>query len=151
MNFFTSVVGQRLRSFYKNKLNMENVTPLNRKLSSYNNFKHKREEEYKFLPLTSLNPSTLNIQINYQESFYQNNNTPRIFREINVRKISQETKIKRRKVANAREKRRMGKLNEAFDKLRKFLPKSDENRALSKYETLLLAQTYIIALSIILE
>lgn len=68
-----------------------------------------------------------------------------------MRKISQETKIKRRKVANAREKRRMGKLNEAFDKLRKFLPKSDENRALSKYETLLLAQTYIIALSIILE
>lgn len=133
---------------------MENVSPLNRKLSSFNNIDYIIVEEnnvHEFLPLTSINISSLNIQNNYQESFYQNYNSPRRFRKINLRKIAQETKVKRRKVANAREKRRMAKLNEAFDKLRKFLPTSDENRPLSKYETLLMAQTYIIELSKIME
>lgn len=133
---------------------MENVSPLDRKLSSFNNANHSTVVEDKvhgFQPLTSLNPSSLNIQNNYQESFYQNCNSPRQFGKINLRKIPQETKMNKRNEANAREKRRMARLNEAFDKLRKFLPTSDENRPLSKFETLLMAQTYIIALSNIIE
>lgn len=58
---------------------------------------------------------------------------------------------KRRLAANARERRRMNGLNEAFDKLRDVVaPVGDENK-LSKYETLQMAQTYIRALSDLLE
>ncbi|KAL1465825.1 hypothetical protein WDU94_005362 [Cyamophila willieti] len=49
---------------------------------------------------------------------------------------------KRRLAANARERRRMQNLNKAFDKLRTVLPCLDD-RQLSKFETLQMAQTYI--------
>lgn len=59
---------------------------------------------------------------------------------------------KRRLAANARERRRMNGLNEAFDKLRHVIPPSmgDEHK-LSKYETLQVAQNYIQALCDLLE
>ncbi|KAF7638812.1 hypothetical protein Mgra_00001620 [Meloidogyne graminicola] len=51
--------------------------------------------------------------------------------------------------ANARERRRMNHLNKAFEQLRKVLPTNiEEGRRLSKFETLLCAQEYIIVLSI---
>ncbi|XP_057661225.1 protein atonal-like [Diorhabda carinulata] len=53
---------------------------------------------------------------------------------------------KRRLAANARERRRMQNLNQAFDRLRTFLPQLGQDRQLSKYETLQMAQTYITAL-----
>lgn len=53
---------------------------------------------------------------------------------------------KRRLAANARERRRMQNLNGAFDRLRKVLPSLGNDRQLSKYETLQMAQTYINAL-----
>ena len=53
---------------------------------------------------------------------------------------------KRRVAANARERRRMDGLNEAFDRLREVVPSLGEDRKLSKYETLQMAQTYITAL-----
>ena len=53
---------------------------------------------------------------------------------------------KRRLAANARERRRMQNLNQAFDRLRTFLPQLGNDRQLSKYETLQMAQTYINAL-----
>lgn len=56
---------------------------------------------------------------------------------------------KRRLAANARERRRMNGLNEAFDKLRDVVP-SDEHK-LSKFETLQMAQSYIKALCDLLE
>ncbi|KAI5749470.1 hypothetical protein M8J76_007582 [Diaphorina citri] len=49
---------------------------------------------------------------------------------------------KRRLAANARERRRMQSLNKAFDRLRTVLPRLDD-RQLSKFETLQMAQTYI--------
>jgi len=54
----------------------------------------------------------------------------------------------RRLVANARERRRMMMLNEAFDRLRSVVPLDEayEGRRLSKYDTLQLAQCYIRAL-----
>lgn len=48
---------------------------------------------------------------------------------------------KRRLEKNHRERVRMTNLNEAFDRLRQYLPQND--RKLSKHETLQMAQTYI--------
>lgn len=53
---------------------------------------------------------------------------------------------RRRLAANARERRRMNGLNEAFDRLRCVVPAADDERKLSKFETLQMAQTYIVAL-----
>ncbi|RWS16029.1 protein lin-32-like protein [Dinothrombium tinctorium] len=53
---------------------------------------------------------------------------------------------KRRLAANARERRRMHSLNIAFDRLREVVPSFDNDRKLSKYETLQMAQSYINAL-----
>lgn len=58
---------------------------------------------------------------------------------------------KRRVAANARERRRMQNLNQAFDRLRTFLPQLGQDRQLSKYETLQMAQTYISALYDLLD
>lgn len=53
---------------------------------------------------------------------------------------------RKRLAANARERRRMNGLNEAFDRLRGVVPAADDDRKLSKYETLQMARTYIVAL-----
>lgn len=53
---------------------------------------------------------------------------------------------KRRLAANARERRRMNSLNDAFDRLRDVVPSLGNDRKLSKFETLQMAQTYIAAL-----
>lgn len=58
---------------------------------------------------------------------------------------------KRRLAANARERRRMNGLNEAFDRLRQVIPSLDAEHKLSKFETLQMAQTYIVALRDLLE
>ncbi|XP_075705887.1 transcription factor ATOH1 [Rhinoderma darwinii] len=57
----------------------------------------------------------------------------------------------RRLAANARERRRMHGLNHAFDQLRNVIPSFDNDKKLSKYETLQMAQIYINALSDLLE
>lgn len=58
---------------------------------------------------------------------------------------------KRRLAANARERRRMNGLNEAFDRLREVIPSIGSDHKLSKFETLQMAQTYIAALCDLLE
>ncbi|XP_026817026.1 uncharacterized protein LOC113556348 [Rhopalosiphum maidis] len=59
---------------------------------------------------------------------------------------------KRRLAANARERRRMNGLNEAFDRLREAIPTSiEDEHKLSKYETLQMAQSYISALCDLLD
>ncbi|XP_077418044.1 protein atonal homolog 1a [Vanacampus margaritifer] len=57
----------------------------------------------------------------------------------------------RRVAANARERRRMHGLNHAFDALRNVIPALDNDKKLSKYETLQMAQIYINALAELLE
>ncbi|XP_013772920.1 neurogenin-2-like [Limulus polyphemus] len=57
----------------------------------------------------------------------------------------------RRLAANARERRRMHSLNVAFDRLREVVPSIGEDRKLSKYETLQMAQSYISALCELLD
>lgn len=57
----------------------------------------------------------------------------------------------RRQAANARERKRMNGLNVAFDRLRDVIPSLSNNRKLSKYETLQMAQSYISALEELLD
>ncbi|XP_059804083.1 transcription factor ATOH7-like [Hypanus sabinus] len=61
-----------------------------------------------------------------------------------------ETCVRRRMAANARERRRMQGLNTAFDRLRKVVPQWGQDKKLSKYETLQMALSYIMALTRIL-
>lgn len=65
--------------------------------------------------------------------------------------IGPEIVKRRRLAANARERRRMNSLNDAFDKLRDVVPSLGNDRKLSKYETLQMAQTYISALNELLK
>lgn len=57
----------------------------------------------------------------------------------------------RRVAANARERRRMHGLNRAFDRLRSVIPSLENDKKLSKYDTLQMAQIYIGELSELLE
>lgn len=61
--------------------------------------------------------------------------------------ITPEVMKKRRIAANARERRRMNSLNDAFERLRDVVPSLGNDRKLSKFETLQMAQTYINALN----
>lgn len=65
--------------------------------------------------------------------------------------VPPETMRKRRIAANARERRRMNSLNDAFDRLREVVPSLGNDRKLSKFETLQMAQTYINALNELLS
>ncbi|KAF7282974.1 uncharacterized protein LOC143203404 [Rhynchophorus ferrugineus] len=69
-------------------------------------------------------------------------------RKVSVRdRPASPTIMKRRRLAaNARERRRMNGLNEAFDRLRQVIPSLDAEHKLSKFETLQMAQSYINAL-----
>ncbi|XP_034938387.1 protein atonal homolog 1-like [Chelonus insularis] len=58
---------------------------------------------------------------------------------------------RRRLAANARERRRMNGLNDAFDKLREVVPNLGADHKLSKFETLQMAQAYITSLCELLE
>ncbi|MGH0116954.1 UNVERIFIED_CONTAM: hypothetical protein FKN15_026648 [Acipenser sinensis] len=57
---------------------------------------------------------------------------------------------RRRMAANSRERKRMQGLNTAFDRLRKVVPQWGQDKKLSKYETLQMALSYIMALNSIL-
>ncbi|KAG7154390.1 neurogenin-1-like [Homarus americanus] len=63
------------------------------------------------------------------------------------REVTDGVRKKRRLAANARERRRMDNLNKAFDRLRSVLPQLCDDRKLSKYDTLQMAQTYITTLA----
>ena len=67
------------------------------------------------------------------------------------KQVSSTVVKKRRLAANARERRRMQNLNKAFDNLRTYLPSLGNDRQLSKYETLQMAQSYITALYDLLQ
>jgi hypothetical protein len=63
-----------------------------------------------------------------------------------LKEVAPQVMKKRRLAANARERRRMNNLNSAFDRLRDVVPALGNDRQLSKYETLQMAQSYITAL-----
>jgi hypothetical protein len=68
-----------------------------------------------------------------------------------TKQIAPLVKKKRRLAANARERKRMQSLNDAFDRLRQYLPSLGDDRQFSKHETLQMAQSYISALSDLLD
>lgn len=57
--------------------------------------------------------------------------------------VNPDVQKKRRLAANARERRRMNNLNDAYEKLRDVLPNFGPDKKLSKYETLEMAKTYM--------
>lgn len=59
--------------------------------------------------------------------------------------------VRKRVAANSRERKRMQGLNTAFDQLRKVVPQWGQDKKLSKYETLQMALSYIMALDRILS
>lgn len=65
---------------------------------------------------------------------------------IKYQQITDNLLRRRRLAANARERRRMNNLNDAFNRLRDVIPSIGNDRRLSKFETLQMAQTYIGAL-----
>ncbi|KAG5673465.1 hypothetical protein PVAND_003510 [Polypedilum vanderplanki] len=99
----------------------------------------KESTKVKFISISSLSASNFNK--------IENKNVKR--KKLKI--VSVQTKIKRRLAANGRERRRMKNLNKAFDNLRKYLPSPENNRQLSKYETLQIAQSYITALCELLK
>lgn len=58
---------------------------------------------------------------------------------------------KRRLAANSRERKRMRRVNAAFDRLRSVLPAISDDRKLSKRDTLQMAKTYIAVLLDVLK
>lgn len=68
-----------------------------------------------------------------------------------IPKVTPDIMKKRRVAANARERRRMNNLNDAYEKLRDVLPNFGPDKKLSKFETLQMAQTYMNELKEILK
>lgn len=66
-------------------------------------------------------------------------------------KVTPDVMKKRRLAANARERRRMNSLNDAYEKLRDVLPNFGPDKKLSKHETLEMAKTYMAELKSILS
>lgn len=69
----------------------------------------------------------------------------------NDKHLPPDIRQKRRRAANARERKRMNGLNDAFERLREHIPDLGNDRKLSKFETLQMAQTYIGALRELLQ
>jgi hypothetical protein len=103
-----------------------------------------------FSPLSSIDNS-INIEINYYRAPLQNklseeNKLSNVNenRKYNSSEIPEDVKKYRRDAANERERKRMRNINEAFNRLRTFLPATeDDSRQLSKFETLQFALSYI--------
>lgn len=89
-------------------------------------------------PATSINTTSDNIKLGTRK-------------QRKSKQIAPQVKKKRRLAANARERKRMQSLNDAFDKLRQYLPSLGDDRQFSKHETLQMAQSYISALCELLD
>ncbi|KAL7648517.1 UNVERIFIED_CONTAM: hypothetical protein RMT77_000423 [Armadillidium vulgare] len=105
--------------------------------------------------LTSSSESTSVKKQGMQERFIPPEVPPTIvthYKPLRIRRrppkvVGNDILRKRRLAANARERRRMNGLNDAFERLREVVPALGNDRKLSKFETLQMAQTYIAALS----
>lgn len=114
-----------------------------------NNVYHKYDYKYKSREENS------NSTNNYSQNYYKNNTDNNKYKKDSKKstppQAGMEIMKKRRLAANARERRRMNSLNDAFDRLRDVVPSLGNDRKLSKFETLQMAQTYISALHELLE
>lgn len=107
-------------------------------------------------PITKTPPSVaplVSIENKREQQVSKVNKPPRGSSRCGIRKqrtgrdVTDGVRKKRRIAANARERRRMDNLNKAFDRLRSVLPQLCDDRQLSKYDTLQMAQTYITTLA----
>ncbi|KAJ8943107.1 hypothetical protein NQ314_009826 [Rhamnusium bicolor] len=113
-----------------------------------NNIYNKYDYKYKSQRIeSSSSESTYGGQGYYNESKYKKDSG----RKNAQPQAGVEVMKKRRLAANARERRRMNSLNDAFDRLRDVVPSLGNDRKLSKFETLQMAQTYIAALHELLQ
>ena len=80
-----------------------------------------------------------------------NSSLPAPPKKTSSRGVTKDVLKRRRLAANARERRRMCGLNDAFDRLRMVVPALTGDQKLSKFETLQMAQTYISALKELLH
>lgn len=130
--------------------------------SHYNGFQMKIEPQK--CDLNSYHPYSIPEQLSANVIINHNNNNVkrRISSDCETGKTKLSSSInnpppppeiirRRRLAANARERRRMNSLNDAFDKLRDVVPSLGNDRKLSKFETLQMAQTYIAALNELLS
>ena len=103
-------------------------------------------------PVTSLeqfNTTTTTTQPQQQQQ--QQQRKGRGGRKKNLHPPSPTILRHRRDAANARERKRMNGLNDAFERLREVVPNLNSEQKMSKIETLLMAQTYIKALAKLIE
>ncbi|KAJ8974899.1 hypothetical protein NQ317_017954 [Molorchus minor] len=113
-----------------------------------NNIYNKYDYRYKSQGLESSNSvASYSRQNYYDDSKYKKDGG----RKSSQPQTGLEVMKKRRLAANARERRRMNSLNDAFDRLRDVVPSLGNDRKLSKFETLQMAQTYIAALHELLQ
>ena len=99
-------------------------------------------------PLTQIKVDSINSKTSSTKQSKVNSRSSSSNRKSrNARDVGEGIRRKRRLAANARERRRMDNLNRAFDRLRTVLPQISEDRKLSKYDTLQMAQTYITTLA----
>lgn len=121
----------------------------------YQEYQHQQTDEFTQIKLEDYQPktSTNNSLSAPQPATYQLTNklTSSKSRICHSNSPAPEILKRRRLAANARERRRMNSLNDAFDKLRDVVPSLGNDRKLSKYETLQMAQTYIAALNELLK
>lgn len=87
---------------------------------------------------------------NHQQSIKQKSSMKKIKNCGVGGSVNPDVQRKRRLAANARERRRMNNLNDAYEQLRTVLRPSNADKKLSKYETLELAKSYMTELKALL-
>lgn len=139
--------------------------PSARQMSSYNPTYYKQDQSYNRQYYGENNNVYGKYEYKYksqsasmsgcaQENYYKSlcdNRYKKDSKKTQGNQAGMEVMRKRRLAANARERRRMNSLNDAFDRLRDVVPSLGNDRKLSKFETLQMAQTYIAALHELLQ
>lgn len=95
-------------------------------------------------------PATVSIKATESTSFTATTKAAKKVKNT-IPKVTPDVMKKRRLAANARERRRMNSLNDAYEKLRDVLPYFGPDKKLSKFETLQVAQNYLNDLKAILK
>ena len=129
-------------SYDSSPLSLESHSP-NMRLES-----HSPHGEYQQMTSYQQTPQTTQNQNQQQQ---QTPRKGRGGRKKNLHPPSQTILRHRRDAANARERKRMNGLNDAFERLREVVPNLNSEQKMSKIETLLMAQTYIKALAKLIE
>lgn len=135
-------------------LNNNNNNPTITALQIHNNQFNQQSQQQTVHPKIPGNHAFFNP---LQQGLQQNNNLHN--NNNNIRRLAKassvdppvEVRKKKRLAATAREGRRLNILNDAFERLREVVPSLGNDRKLSKFETLQIAQTYIGALHELLQ